>query len=168
LGLRFRAWGQPGCTCFATDLAVVNYVEWGPNTPQETEAFLREPIASADVSPRRRYAFAVVHHSNADRLIRSIELRVVSFEHRRGEIGYVLAQEWWRHGYATEATGRLLAFGFDQLGLHKISATCDRQNHASAAVLTKNGMHQEGVLRDHVYVRSQWRDRLLFSVVPDR
>jgi [ribosomal protein S5]-alanine N-acetyltransferase len=27
---------------FATDLAVVSYVEWGPNTPMETQAFLRE------------------------------------------------------------------------------------------------------------------------------
>jgi [ribosomal protein S5]-alanine N-acetyltransferase len=149
---------------FATDLAVVSCVEWGPNTPHETEAFLREAISSADVSPRRRYAFAVLH-ANAEGLIGSIELRVVSFEHRRGEIGYVLAHEWWGRGYATEATRRLLVFGFDQLGLHKISATCDPENRASVAVLTKNGMHQEGVLRDHVYVRGQWRDRLLFSVV---
>ena len=149
---------------FATDLAVVSYMEWGPNTPEETQTFLREARASADVSPRRRHAFAVVH-SDAERLIGSIELQVVSFEHRRGEIGYVLAHEWWGLGYATEASRRLLAFGFDQLGLHKISATCDPENGASVAVLTKNGMHQEGVLRDHIYVRGQWRDRLLFSVI---
>jgi [ribosomal protein S5]-alanine N-acetyltransferase len=152
---------------FATDLAVVSYVEWGPNTPEETQAFLREARASADVQPRRRYAFAVVH-SDAERLIGSIELQVVSFEHRRGEIGYVLAHEWWGQGYATEATHRLLAFGFNELGLHKISATCDPENRASVAVLTKNGMNQEGALRDHTYVRGQWRDRLLFSVIADR
>jgi [ribosomal protein S5]-alanine N-acetyltransferase len=69
------------------------------------------------------------------------------------------------HGYATEATCRLLAFGFDELGLHKISATCDPENRASVAVLTKCGMHQEGVLRDHAYVRGEWRDRLLLSVI---
>jgi [ribosomal protein S5]-alanine N-acetyltransferase len=39
---------------------------------------------------------------------------------RRGEIGYVLAREWWGHGYATEATRRLLAFGFDQLGFRSL------------------------------------------------
>jgi RimJ/RimL family protein N-acetyltransferase len=39
--------------------------------------------------------------------------------------------------------------GFNELGLHKISATCDPANRASVAVLTKNGMHQEGVLRHH-------------------
>ena len=77
----------------------------------------------------------------------------------------MLAHEWWGHGYAAEATAWLLAHGFNQLGLHKISATCDPENRASAAVRTKNGMHKEGVLRDHVYVRGQWRDRLLFSVI---
>jgi [ribosomal protein S5]-alanine N-acetyltransferase len=106
-----------------------------------------------------------VVHSDAERLIGSIELKVVSGEHRRGEIGYVLAHEWWGHGYATEATRRLLAFGFNELGLHKISATCDPENRASVPVLTKNGMHREGVLRDHIYVRGQWRDRLLSGVI---
>ena len=134
---------------FAADLAVVSYVEWGPNTPQETQAFLQEVRASAGVSPRRRYALAVVVQAG-EMLIGSIELQVVSVEHHRGEIGYVLAGESWGHGYATEATGRLLAFGFNELGLHKISATCDPENRASVAVLTKNGMRQEGVLRDHI------------------
>jgi RimJ/RimL family protein N-acetyltransferase len=132
--------------------------------PEETQAFLREARASADVSPRRRYAFGVVH-SDAERLIGSIELRVVSREHRRGEIGYVLAHEWWGHGYATEALAGCPPLVLNELGLHKISATCDPENRASVAVLTKNGMHQEGVLRDHIYVRGQWRDRLLFSVI---
>ena len=150
---------------FATDRAVVSYVEWGPKTEEETQAFLREARASAEVSPRRRYALAVVVQSNGERLIGAIELRVVSFEHRRGEIGYVLARESWAHGYATEATRRLLAFGFNELGLHKISATCDPENRGSVAVLAKNGRQQEEVLRDHIYVRGQWRDRLLFSVI---
>jgi ribosomal-protein-alanine N-acetyltransferase len=43
---------------FAADLAVVSYVEWGPNTPEETRAFLREAGASAEVVPRRRYSLA--------------------------------------------------------------------------------------------------------------
>jgi [ribosomal protein S5]-alanine N-acetyltransferase len=71
---------------FATDLAVVRYVEWGPNTPEETQAFLREARASGDVSPRQRYAFAVVVQSDPEKLIGSIELRVVSFEHRRARL----------------------------------------------------------------------------------
>lgn len=80
---------------FAADLAVVRHVEWGPNTPQETQAFLQEASASAGVSPRRRYALAVVVQADGEMLIGSIELQVVSVEHHRGEIGYVLARESW-------------------------------------------------------------------------
>jgi len=48
--------------------------------------------------------------------------------------------------------------------LQKISAACDPENRA-VAVLTKNGMHQERVLRDHIDARGQRRDRLLLSVI---
>jgi [ribosomal protein S5]-alanine N-acetyltransferase len=161
LRLRDSSWGTTRlCIAFATDLAVVSYVERGPNTPEETQAFLREARASADCSPRRRHAFAVVH-SDAERLIGSIELRVVSFEHRRGEIGYVLAHEWWGQGYATEATRRLLTFGFDQLGLLRYLrpgesrfSCADEERHASGRSSS----------RPHL-CPSQWRDRLLFSVI---
>jgi RimJ/RimL family protein N-acetyltransferase len=56
----------------------------------------------------------------------------------------------------------------NELGLHKISAACDPENRASVVVQTKNGMHQEGFLRDHIYARGQRRDRLLLSVIADR
>jgi [ribosomal protein S5]-alanine N-acetyltransferase len=129
----------------------VTAMVWGPNTPKETQAFLREAIVSADVSPRSVLCpcgssplrCGEVDRGRSKRLIGSIELRVVSCEHRRGEIGYVLARESWGLGYATEASRRLLAFGFNE---HKIFATCDPENRASVAVLPKNGMDQEGVL----------------------
>jgi [ribosomal protein S5]-alanine N-acetyltransferase len=102
---------------FATDLAVVSYVEWGPNTPEETQAFLREARASAEVSPRRRYALAVAVQSDGERLIGSIELSVVSFEHRRGEIGYVLARESWGRWLWNRGHSPAARFWFQRTGL---------------------------------------------------
>jgi [ribosomal protein S5]-alanine N-acetyltransferase len=70
---------------------------------------------------------------------------VVSCEHRRGEIGYVLGARGvgaWLRNRGDSSPARL---GFDELGLHKISANCDPENRPSVAVLTKNGMHQEGI-----------------------
>ena len=78
-------------------------------------------------------------------------------------LGYVLARRSWGNGYATEAAAALLRYGFDELGLHTISATCDPENTASAAVLRRIGMRQVGYLHRQVYVRGEWRDRLLFS-----
>ena len=77
-------------------------------------------------------------------------------------LGYVLGRRSWRQGYATEAAARMLRHSFVELGLRSITATCDPDNAASAAVLRKIGMHQEGYLRHHVHTRGEWRDRLLF------
>jgi RimJ/RimL family protein N-acetyltransferase len=77
-------------------------------------------------------------------------------------LGYVLARPSWGNGYATEAAGALLRYGFDELGLATISATCDPDNTASATVLEKIGMRPDGCLGHSVYAREEWRDRLLF------
>lgn len=98
-------------------------------------------------------------------LIGAIELQVTSTSHRRAELGYVLHRQWWGRGYAGEAAAALLRFGFDDLGLHKVSATCDPRNKASARVLTKIGMRHEAHLRDHLHLRGRWHDRLLYAAL---
>jgi ribosomal-protein-alanine N-acetyltransferase len=69
----------------------------------------------------------------------------------------------WGRGYATEAAAALLRYGFDELGLQKISATCDPNNTASVGVLRKIGMRQEAYLPRHVAKGDERHDRLLFT-----
>jgi len=116
------------------------------------------------VVPRASYTLAIVVRAD-DQLVGAVHLREVSGEHRRGEMGYVLAAAQWGKGYATEAATAMLRFGFDQLGIHKIIATCDPDNVASAHVLEKIGMRYEGHLHDHLLIRGQWRDRLTFGAL---
>ena len=46
-------------------------------------------------------------------------------------MGYTIARPAWGQGFGTEAAGAVLRFGFDRLGLHKVSATCDPANIGS-------------------------------------
>jgi len=46
-------------------------------------------------------------------------------------LGYVLNRAYWSQGFATEATLRLARFGFEELDLHRIEATCHPDNGAS-------------------------------------
>lgn len=52
----------------------------------------------------------------------------------------------------------LLRFGFAQLQLRRISATCHPDNHASSRVLEKAGLVFGGRMRSHLLVRGAWRD----------
>jgi RimJ/RimL family protein N-acetyltransferase len=160
----FRAGDHAAVHAFAGDTEVTRYTDWGPNSPQDTTAFLAEVVQQADALPRDRFGLAVVEREHGT-LIGSIELQVTGTSHQRGEMGYVLHRRWWRRGYAGEAAAALLGFGFDDLGLHKISATCDPANAASIRVLTKIGMRREGHLRDHLYLRGRWHDRVLYAAL---
>jgi ribosomal-protein-alanine N-acetyltransferase len=160
----FCAGDHAAVHAFASDTEVTRYTDWGPNSPHDTTAFLTEVVRDSRSLPRSRFALAVVDRED-DLVIGSIELRITSGSHKRAEMGYVLARPWWGRGYASEAAAALLRFGFDELGLHKISATCDPGNAASARVLTKIGMRREGHLREHLHLGGRWRDRLIYAAL---
>jgi [ribosomal protein S5]-alanine N-acetyltransferase len=146
---------------YAADPEVTRFTDWGPNDHQATLMFLNEVRASAASDPRSRYALAVVRPDLGE-LIGSIELQVGNDGH--GMLGYVLARRSWGNGYATEAASALLRYGFEELGLQQISATCDPNNAASAAVLERIGMRQQAYLPRYVAKGDEWHDRLLFTV----
>lgn len=54
---------------------------------------------------------------------------------------------------------------FESMNLHRVMATCDPRNLASAAVLQKVGMTFEGQLRHTMQIRDGWRDSSVFSVL---
>ena len=72
---------------------------------------------------------------------------MVTPAHLRAELGYWIGVPFWGRGYATEAGRAVVAFGFDQLGLHRIQAHYLTRNPASGRVLAKLGMRLEGIHR---------------------
>lgn len=149
---------------YASNPEVVRYVDWGPNTFEETRNFIRRAIATQNEHPRRNYNFAMILRAK-NRLIGACGIFVSNLDNREAWIGYVLNRHFWGQGYATEAAKALLTFGFEKLNLHRIFATCDPANIASAHVLEKIGMQHEGRLREHKRVRGKWRDSLLYAIL---
>jgi RimJ/RimL family protein N-acetyltransferase len=109
------------------------------------------------------YSFAVEHKNN-DTLLGAIAI-TPSARFRRAEIGYWLGIEHWNHGYATEAAHQVVAFGFEQLGLVRIQATCYPRNPASAKVMQKVGMTYEGLLRGYVYKDGIQEDIAMYAML---
>lgn len=56
------------------------------------------------------------------------------------EVGWRLAHQYWGRGYATEAAGTVLGFGFDSLGLPEIVSFTSVDNQRSRRVMEKLGM----------------------------
>ncbi|ANC76137.1 acetyltransferase [Fictibacillus phosphorivorans] len=149
---------------YASQEIVSQYQPWGPNHEADTITYVKEVIDDANRNPRERYAFAIVE-KQSNLLIGAGELQITSFANRIGEIGYVLHPNYWGKGIATEAGQLLLKFGFEDLQLHRLFATCDPRNKASEKVLIKLDMTLEGVMRETILLKDRWRDSMLFSML---
>lgn len=147
---------------YASDPLVTAYMDWGPNSEQETADFIIRAVRMQQQQPRTDFELAVVL-KETDALIGGCGIHMS--EPLQGEIGYCLGPLYWRHGYASEAAAALLQFGFHELGLHRIFATCRPQNIGSAAVMIKIGMTYEGHIRGHKRHKGGWHDSHLYSIL---
>ena len=61
-------------------------------------------------------------------------------------LGYALGEEFWGQGFMTEAADAVVTYGFEEMHLDLISATCYPFNLRSKRVLEKLGFRYEGTL----------------------
>jgi RimJ/RimL family protein N-acetyltransferase len=150
---------------YASLLEVVRYEPWGPNTEEESREFLLRAVEAQSSPARRSYELGLVLKETGA-LIGCAGIRPKLDEGMRdADFGYTLHPEAWGQGLATEAARALVAFGFDELNLHRIWATCHVDNCASARVLEKAGLRREGTLRQNRLQRGEWRDSHLYAIL---
>ena len=145
---------------------VCRFQAWGPNTPDETRAYLESVLAAASVRPRVEFTLAATL-PGSDTPVGSGSLLIRSRRFRAGEIAYVVHPDRWGQGLGSEIARLLLALGFGRFGLHRIFAACDPRNLGSGRVLQKVGMTREGRLRHTVLIRDGWRDSDVYGILED-
>lgn len=124
----------------------VRYMIWGPNSEEDTRRFLREAAEQGKASPRWKWDFAVTL-KDGGALIGGCGLYLKTRD--EAELGWILQRDYWKRGYGTEFARELLRFGFEDLKLHRICATCFAENYGSYRVMERNGMRLEGVFRQN-------------------
>jgi RimJ/RimL family protein N-acetyltransferase len=88
-----------------------------------------------------------------------------SREHAGGEIGYVINPSLGGRGYATEAVTMMLRLGFEELGLHRITARIDERNEPSMRLARRVGMRQEARLVENEYFKGEWSTEVDFAML---
>lgn len=149
---------------YASDPEATRYVGWGPNSEEDSKKFVQQVIASQKEEPRKSFTLGVTLKEQ-NILIGACRISISDPQNREGSIGYIYNRSYWGRGYGTEAAQAIIAFGFDKLGLHRISAWCDVDNTASSRIMEKNGMQREGRLREFRIHQGKWRDSFLYSVL---
>ena len=82
------------------------------------------------------------------------------------EIGWVFNPKYFNKGYLlkTQAT---LEYGFKEMKLHRIIATCQPQNTPSYRVMEKIGMRREGYFRKCIPHGNEWWDEYYYAILEE-
>lgn len=88
----------------------------------------------------------------------------ISHSANKGEIGYIILEEYWGKGFVSEAVKTLIDYGFNELKLNKIFALIDPENLASKRTVEKFGFEVEGTLRQNDYAQGKYFDVLYYAL----
>ncbi|MFJ7734266.1 GNAT family N-acetyltransferase [Lysinibacillus sp. NPDC097231] len=103
---------------YASCESVARYVTWQANTSiEDTRAFMALIL---DDYQQGNHLFWGIEYEQ--KLIGTIDFVSINETHKFAEIGYVLSEAYWNKGITTEASRKLIDFGFNELavkGIHR-------------------------------------------------
>jgi [ribosomal protein S5]-alanine N-acetyltransferase len=86
-------------------------------------------------------------------------------EHYRAEVGYLLHPAHHRKGIMSEALKAVVAYGFNNMGLHSIEAQVTPGNIASEKLLETHGFVKEGYFKENHFKNGKFIDTAIYSLL---
>lgn len=131
-------------------------------TKKEVKELLDKYISSYEKNDYYRWA---IIEKNTNECIGQIAYFLVDSKNHFAEIEYCVGSDFQCRGYATEAAKEVIAYGFNNINLHKVQICTKTINKASKRVIEKCGFTYEGTLRDFFYIDGSYVGRLYFSML---
>ncbi len=130
----------PALLKYANNPKIADRIVNIPYPYEEPTAVFRISYVHQGFKQKSRFVFSII--SKAEQcLIGEISLHLNNTKDG-AELGYWLGEPFWNQGLIKEAIARVTQFGFQELNLKSISASCDADNIASHKVLENNAFKQ--------------------------
>lgn len=97
-------------------------------------------------------------------LIGTIDFQQLNETHKKAEIGYTIAKEYWGQGFVAEAGRELLCLAFYHLNLNVVSAIHDVDNPNSGRVMEKIGMSVVGEFPHYLIQKGKTTDVKIYAI----
>ncbi len=138
------------------------YSRRAPRTEAEIKAVLEKIQENIDTNTAISWAIAL---HGSDKMIGDISFWRMMPEHYRAETGYLLAEEHWGKGLATEALRAVLQYGFGVMGLHSVEARVNPENMPTIRLLERCGFTREAYFRENEFFNGKFVDSAVYSLL---
>jgi RimJ/RimL family protein N-acetyltransferase len=134
--------------CDDPDVARWIYLVPSPYTLDDAEAFIADSWRRLVAGERARLAIA---DAGGERLLGSVSLDLFA-DRQAAEMGYWIAREARRQGFALAAARLVVRWAFEEIGIERLEILTYPGNAASQALAQELGFRREGVLRGFLAV----------------
>ena len=135
---------------------VTKHLSWKPHqTVKDSEKIL--DALSKEAKEKDSYVLKAIVLKENNKMIGTIDARIFGEGQKDAEFGYCLNPKYWNKGYMSEAFESFLNLLKNQ-GHKKIYIEADQENHASNAVIKKNGFKFIG---KETKIRSAFKNELV-------
>ncbi|MFI6101089.1 GNAT family N-acetyltransferase [Lentzea sp. NPDC051213] len=146
---------------------VTRYVYDEPSDRADATRRLTNAIGMSELTEEGDWLVMAVYSPEAERVIGDVVLKWLNEKERQGELGYIFNPEFQGKGFAREASEAILSLGFDELGLHRMTATCDPRNEPSWRLMERLGMRREAHFRECEKLGGEWADLLVYAILAE-
>ncbi|SNY73877.1 GNAT family N-acetyltransferase [Paractinoplanes atraurantiacus] len=160
---RFRPTDAPVLAGYRSDPAVARYQSWDAPFPLLRAETAVANFMASDPDKPGWFQYAIERAAERD-LIGDVAVHLHD-NAQQAEIGFTLASQHQKQGYATEAVRAVLDRLFRVQGLHKVAGECDARNVASASLMERLGFTREGLLRQQTFIKGEWTDDLIYGLL---
>ena len=148
---------------YSQNPAVTKYLLWDVHINKKfTHSYLK--FIQSQYSAGNFYDWAMTL-AESGKMIGTCGFSSFDLDNNAAEVGYVLSPDYWNKGIAAEALQRVMRFGFEELGLHRIYARIMDGNKASERVAEKCGMRHEATLKCSLLVKGEYRTIKIYAIL---
>ena len=148
------------------------------NDPEFTRLYLGRPSGTpyAQVEEEVRFAMLpsassglleyAVETTSEPRYIGNVFFRKISWQDRSAEIGvFIGPRDLWGKKLGSEALHLMVAYGFRELGFHRIWLTTPSFNQRAIRCFERAGFRREGLFREAIFSGGAFNDVVWMSML---
>ena len=144
---------------------VCRYLPWAPMDLDQARAKIEQRLQQFRIDADGQAVVLAAIEAETGRHVGEFMLRLTNAESRQGEIGWSLHPDAHGRGLATEGARSMLRLGFEELGLHRITAGCDPRNVASLRVMERLGMRREAEFVESWFLKGEWVGEIVCAIL---
>ena len=119
-------------------------------TEEESKISLQKAINEVN-SNDRKYYFFWIENILTKEYIGEVGYNIIldTSYGKLATLGYYIKEKHWNKGYATEATKRVMEYGFRENNVYRFIGECIKENIGSEKIMINCGMIKEGEFKEY-------------------